>query len=446
MKINPLKLAELKRINLDAAQYTPLEIQKPIIEYSKSPILVSGGEGSGKSHLTAALIAARYGLWQLVHLVTPKYDSAHKEADYLYAMLKQFGAVATYSKPRTGKLLLKTRDGAQVESISTESEGARAVTGTGDSPDIIAMVEAGKQSYDVFLACLTRITRSHGLLILSGTIEEGERWYPELITRWQADNPEGGKTFIVPTWANTKLYPGGRDDPAIKMLEGTLTPEKFAERLAAVPCVASDLVIKEFSFLNHVRADVEYDPRRPTELWIDPGYSGSHYAVLVVQFPTPRDVWVVDEIYTDHATTQEVIAEAKNRDWWGYTLTGVGDIATKQHAAMPSVWEVWNDAGVPLRTNRVAIAEGIELHRTFLKPPDGSPARLLFNPKCRGVFSEYGAWKRKRITDLVYGEPSDKHCDALKAINYGLFDRFGALGEKKESPIDPGKDAFAFAG
>ena len=444
--MDTIKLNRLKQINLDAARYDPLPIQIPIIEYNGSPILISGGEGSGKSYLTSALIASRYGTWKLVYLVAPKYDSAHREADYVYEMLKRFGAVTGYSKPKTGKLLLETRDGGIVKSVSTEAEGARAVTGLGENPDVIVMCEAGKNSYDVFLACLTRITRTKGTLILSGTIEESERWYPELITRWQADNPEHGKTFIMPTWENTRLYPGGRDDPAIKMLEGTLTQEKFAERLAAVPCVASDIVIKEFSFMTHVRESIEYDPRFPVELWLDPGYSGSHYAVEVVQFPNARDVHVIDELYTDHATTQEVIAEMRKRGYWAAITGGVGDIATRQHAAMPSVWETWNDAGISLRTNKVAIADGIELHRTMLKPSDGSAPRLFFNPKCRGTFSEYGAWKRKRITDMIHGEPSDKNCDAMKAIHYGLYDRFGALGIKKEVAIDPGKDAFDFVG
>ncbi len=430
--------------------------------------LLSGGEGAGKSLGAAFEVMSEFPTWKLVYIVGPRYEACKKEFDYIRHALMMLQAISPgmVSAPARGQRSLRTRKGQRVITLSAE-EGPDAITGTGESPDIILMVEAGKQNYDIFLACRGRVARSRGLLILSGTIEASQRWYPELIARWQSDNTEDAKSFIVPTWNNLTLYPGGRRDPEILALERAFTPERFKERFGAEPCTPSDCVIPEFSFASHVTAACQFDARAPVELWIDPGYSGSHYAVEAVQFDRrgARDIVnVIDELYLDHATTQEAIAQASTRPWWanvprtdrrpagergvnerptadgeeGPRFTGSGgviDVAAKAHAAMPSVWQVWNEAGIALRTNRVEVAAGVELHRTFLKPPDGSPPRLMYNPACRGVFGEYNDWQRKKIGDGLFAEPSDKRCDAMKAIQYGLFDRYGALGTRAERRV-----------
>jgi hypothetical protein len=445
-------LDDLKFANLAAAGYVPLPIQEQIHRANERVLLISGGEGSGKSLVTAAEIVSRHTMWRLVYLVGPQYAQAHKEIDYCYEMLMRIGAAspAGFSRPRAGKATLTTRDGARIETQSSE-DGAKAVTGTGESPDILAMVEAGKQSYEIFLACRGRVARSRGLLILSGTIEQSERWYPELVNRWQTDNPEGGRSFIIPTWANTALYPGGEDDPEILALKATYPSDRYLERFGAVPCPPSDAVIKEFSFVDHVSERVQFDPSQSVELWIDPGYSGSHYAVEVVQFPSPRDVNIVDEIYADHSITQEIIDAARLKPWWNAVQKksdrrsgGVIDIAAKAHAAMPSVWQTWDAAGVSLRMQRVEVEDGVAVHRAMLKPPEGGPPRLMFNPGCKGAFAEYGAWKRRNAGGALL-EPDTRNCDAMKAIHYGLVDRFGVLGrdhaERRAIPVE--RDPFA---
>ncbi|MCL4395194.1 MAG: hypothetical protein M1482_10400 [Chloroflexi bacterium] len=437
METRPEKLDDLKQLNLAAAGYVPLPIQEQIHRASERVLLISGGEGSGKSLVTAAEIVSRLLTWQLVYLVGPQYAQAHKEIDYCYEMLARMEAAtpAGFSRPRAGKATLTTRAGWRIETLSSE-EGPKAVTGTGESPDILAMVEAGKQSYEIFLACRARVARSRGLLILSGTIEQSQRWYPELVNRWQADNPEGGRSFIIPTWANTALYPGGEADPEILALKATYPPDRFLERFGAVPCPPGDAVIKEFSFVDHVDERVEFDPAQSVELWIDPGYSGSHYAVEVVQFPSPRDVNVIDEIYADHSITQEIIDAARLKPWWNAVpkkadrrSAGVIDIAAKAHAAMPSVWQTWDAAGISLGMKSVEVEEGVAVHRAMLKPPAGGPPRLMFNPCCKGAFSEYASWKRRSVGDALL-EPDTRNCDAMKALHYGLVDRFGVLGQE----------------
>ncbi len=477
-------LAKLKRINLAAAGYAPLPAQVPIHLARERILLVSGGEGSGKSLVTSAEIVARYTLWELVYIVGPKYDSARKEIDYVNDLLARFGAVATFSRPKTGKCVLVTRERARVETISSE-EGPKAVTGTGESPDILAMVEAGKQSYEVYLACRARVARSRGLLILSGTIEASERWYPELVKRWQAVNPEGGRSFILPTWSNTALYPSGEDDPEILALKATYPPDKFMERFGAVPCPPATLVFREFSFVDHVKAapywGVEIgdwklevgerklevggragfppqSPRRrgevgwanaPVELAVDPGWAGA-YAVLALQWQGDT-VWVIDEVYRQYEVAENIILECKGRPWWSLVQGGVIDIAGRQHQGLPSHVEIWQrQAGIHLRSNPVRISDGILRHRTFLRNPLTGKPRLYHDPRCKQTLREYGLYKYREVIDgrPVSEEPIDADNHALKALAYWLYDKFGPTDravERRREPVersDPYRSAY----
>lgn len=399
--------------------------------------------------MTAAEIFLRHPFLRLTYVVGPKYEAAHKEMDYLFDFFRRIGATqaALFSRPRQGKIALRTFDGATIETLSSE-DGAKAITGTGESPDFIAMVEAGKQSYDIYLACVARVARSRGTLLLSGTIEETNRWYPELYSRWQVANTDDARSFCLPTWTNAVSYPGGRDDPAIKHLEAIYTPDKFQERFGAIPCPPATLVFREFSFADHVKPAPFWTGERadePVELAIDPGYVGG-YAVLAIQWQGDT-VWVIDEVYLQHAVAEEVIAECKARQWWGQVRGGVIDIAGRQHQGLPSHVEIWqNQAQVYLRSNYVRIADGIARHRTFLRNPLTGKPRLFLDPRAKQTCAEYGRYKYREV---VEGRPTSEEpiddVHAIKAIGYWLYDHFGAadvaVEPLKELPFD---NAFRF--
>jgi hypothetical protein len=340
-------------------------------------------------------------------------------------------------------LRLETIAGQVVESLSSE-EGAKAITGTGESPELIAMVEAGKQSYEAFLACAARVNRVGGTLILSGTIEQSERWYPDLYEAYQAENPAGGVSFKLPTWCNTVRYPGGREDPKIKQLESLYPPDLFQERFGGEPCKPANLVLPEFTFATHVRpapywlGDSAWKDL-PVEVWVDPGYAGA-YAVLAVQIKGDT-VWVVDEVYVRQGFASDVILACKARPWWPQVKGGVIDIAARQHQGMKSHVEVWRDeAGVMLNSVRVLVDDGIQRHRTFLRNPLTGEVRLWHDVRVKNSCAEYGLYKRNPDTGAVI----DRDNHAMKAISYGLVWHFG-LGDVMVEPLPekPLPDQFA---
>jgi len=185
-------------------------------------------------------------------------------------------------------------------------------------------------------------------------------------------------------------------------------------------------------------SELEYDPGSPVHLWMDPGYAGA-YAVEVVQV-RGEQLCVIDEIDEQGLVTDEIIDIARSRPWWKDVHFGVIDIAGTQHQAMAAPTEVWlQQTGLYLSSQKIRINEGTERLKGWLKVDAKTHApRIVFSPKCKGVLSEFGAvaspidgqtrayrWKVDRDGNIVGDTPEDKNNHGVKALIYGLVDRFG---------------------
>jgi hypothetical protein len=413
--------------------YSPTPLQAPIHGSGATVLQVVGAEGAGKSQVAASEICGRVPWSKLVYLVGQTYANARKEFEYLVEQLGALGALdpRKVSQPAMGRWSMVTRTGCRIDTISAE-EGAAAIIQKGEEPDIICLCEAGIiQSYSVFLAAVRRATRARGIVILVGTLKDNFGWYASLVDELEAaGNPWQGETFSLPAWSNIHLYPGGEHDPEIERLRTLLPADEFARTVAAKKTPSKALIFPEFSYVEHVRP-CPFDPAQPVHIWIDPGYFPSAYVVLAVQFHS-REAWLIDEIYLNHHTHEQVIAQAKARPWWGNVARAVIDFAGRQHHAEKSAVEIWQaNAGIRPNSQPVGIKDGISRHRTFLQGelrPDGSKApRLYHDPGLRGTLEEYKQYKRPTDRDgnPTGDMPRDEHNHAMKAIAYGLVDQYG---------------------
>ena len=386
------------------------------------------------------LFAAAIGSDGLLWIVAVDYAQCRPEAQYLLDALNKCGMVKSSSIPKVGQIQIETVFGGQI--VTRSADDVRKLAGL--APSGILLCEAAQCDYEVWLKLRGRLTEKRAWLWMSGTFEGSLGWYPQLYNRWQADNPEGGKSFSIPTWANLAIFPGGRNDPEIKALEATYPADLFLERCAAIPCAPQGLVFREFSYDTHVNAAAKYDPTLPVELAIDPGFATA-YAIEACQV-RDRHVYVIDELYEAGKTAEEMIAICKKRPWWKSVRGGVIDVAGKQHPGAKSQVEIWqHEAGIWLRANRVSIVDGILRTRTFLVDP-ASPAGaplIHFNPACKGILAEFGKYKYpKDVESRPETElPLDRDNHGLKAIAYYLYDKFGPV-YRKHRKASPGYDPF----
>ncbi len=426
---------KLRAVNFAKVGFEPNAYQQPIFDDMHRVKLIAGGEGAGKSYVTAAIGLGLYPAWRLAYIVGPKYQSCRPEFDYIADWLVTMKECDTghISAPVSGAAMLKTPYGCTLQTITAE-DGPNAITGTGKSPDLIMLVEAGKVPYEIFLACRNRVGRTKGMLVVSGTFEGSEGWYPEYFQRWQADNPEGAISFSLPTWTNTAIYPGGENDPEILALKATNPPDYFQERFGAIPCKPTTLVFPDFEYSKHV-APCPYwlaDPvalKTPVELAVDIG-SYHAYAILAIQRIDDR-VYVIDELYERGKTTEQMLLLARERPWWHlWKGRGVIDIAARQRQqGYPAGIEEWRRlTGYVLESNKVGIADGIRRMHGFLFSPVAAGPRIQFDPRVKNTLWEFAkGYKYREVVDgrPVHEDPIDVNNDAIKALTYYIYAKFG---------------------
>lgn len=423
--------------------YTPSAAQAAFHKHQARLKLVAGGVRAGKSRSTAAEFYGELAVTDgLLWIVGPDYEQCKPEFKYIYETFRAMGFVASASRPERGSQSMVLINGCRIQTKSSDDAEALASF----APNAILMVEAGQQRWDIYQKVLERALEHNAKVILSGTFEGSLSWYAELFERWQGANPEGGASFSIPSWTNTKIFPLGRQDPKILALEAAMPEELFAERVGAVPYKPQGLVFKKFG-AKHI-GRFPYNPAWPVELAIDPAQHT--YAVEAIQWQGER-VRVIDEIYMHQVIAQDIIPVVMERPWWPNVAqnAGVIDIAGKQHQGNHSQIEIWLDmAGKSLRSNYVYIDEGISAMRLRLEKldDDGDPLLMFdehlrntkgFDGRADGVRAEMNLfkwrdWKEGRNNSP---KPIDANNDACKAIWYWLFDKYGPVVLRKSAQM-----------
>jgi hypothetical protein len=402
--------------------------------------LICGGERAGKSLTSVALLLPLLmvkggNFW----IVGPDYNQARVEFLYLYNALHGSGGEDSLiegepSMPQSGSqpwsmkfkwnATIRTRTSSEIQKLASEKI------------DGFLMVEAAQHLYEVWLKLSGRVAETRGFGILSGTLEKGLPWYADMLRRWKGDNEEGGRSFSLPTWSNTDIFPGGREDAEIRRLEATYPTELFLERFGAEPHGYHGSVLPVFAFERHVRR-LEPVEGVPLELWCDPGTNC--YCVLFVQYVQPF-AYVLERIYDRGAIDHDVIEKVKAHPYYALVpkatsgqTGGVIDIAAKQRSqGGRSQVQLWHElANISLASQYVFENDTIEVLRMHLKGDDKGPW-LLFNSNMANTRAPDGTaldvlaepelwrWPERTFKQNEARRPIDKNNHAMKAIAYGL--------------------------
>jgi len=405
--------------------------------------VVTGGVRSGKSEIAADKLTCHYGLGKLYWLVGPDYDQCREEFGYLVRNFEALGLVKNVHFPSRDQCTLDIAPDIRIETKSAKYPAKIA----GRACDGIIMCEPGQMEYEIFLRCMERIADKDGWMMLAGTLETSSDWLAEKYKEYQnPGNIDGGKSYAMPTWGNTAIYPGGRTDPKVIQLENSLGAERFQERCGGVPLKPRGVVLPEFKAIMHT-GDFRLDSKEDVFLGIDPGYFPSVYAVEFIQF-IGDDMYVVDEIYEQHLGTDQIIQLVAKKPYASLIRTGAIDVASKQHHGSQPDYQIWktpnedaNWAGLSLDSRQIKpISDGVNRLRTFLRPhPLTGLPQVHINSRCRGILSELGVckppegieqggiWRMKMDSKgtILSSEPEDKHNHGCKALMYATVSHFG---------------------
>ena len=305
-------------------------------------------------------------------IVGPTYDLAEKEFRVIWDSLivkMQMGrdkrVKKAYNK-KQGNMWIEFPWGTRLECRSADHPENLV----GEALNWVIMSEAAKhklETWERFIRPALADKRGGGDF---PTTPEGFNWLHKL---WQLGNDPTFTDFeswSFPSWANSVVYPGGREDPEILLLERTTTPEWFAQEIGADFASFVGKIFPEWDEKTHVKK-VEFIPELPNYMAFDFGYTNP---LAAVEFQIRKhggydEIRVWREHYKSFMTVPDHIEFLKNRPHpEGYHLDlAFGDPADPEAAAtitrnlvpyivMPEVKAdyTWQD--------------GIDLIRSFMKP------------------------------------------------------------------------------
>lgn len=311
----------------------------------------------------------------------------------------------------------------------------------------IIMSEAAKHRPDTFERYLRAALADYRGWATFPTTPEGQNWLYQL---WQLGrNPDfmDYASWRFPSWDNPYLYPGGRDDPEIKLLEATTASEWFEQEIAADFTAFVGKIYGEFQEDIHV-AKVPFNPAWPNYVCFDFGFVNPLAAVEFQIDPMDR-VHIWREHYKAFTTLEEHIRIMQARPQpEGYRIDMCfGD------AADPEAVAVLNQRFGPTRADPDAKSnwrEGVELVKTFLaqrvvgeSDEYGTPLErpwLQIDHTCQNVIREFNNYRApnqvggrnpRNPRETAHG--IDDH--AIDAVRYGLMHIFklGALHHLSET-------------
>jgi hypothetical protein len=303
----------------------------------------------------------------------------------------------------------------------------------GEALDGVIVSEAAKQREDTWKRFLNPALSDKRGFATFPTTPEGYNWLHKM---WQlGQNPEhkDWESWQFPSWANTVVFPGGREDPEILRIERETSLEWFLQEIAAEFSAFVGKIYGEWNERTHVQK-VEYNPAWPNYIAFDWGFTNP---LAAIEFQvTPMDqVRIWREHYLGYTTLPDhfKIMQAREQPE-GYKINMCfGDAADPQAVAQTSAGFAPCYADPAAKENWRL---GVDVVKRFLKLRDVGlfdeherPIEvpgLVADHSCVNVIREFNNYKSKapirgnNVPEM--GQKQDDH--ALDAIRYGLMHLF----------------------
>lgn len=223
-------------------------------------------------------------------IVGPEYSDSEKEFRVFWNDVQKLGIPldkpGSYYNADSGHMVVLAWDGA----FRCEAKSAKyPSTLVGEGLSGVILPEAAKLKPSVWVKYIRpTLADFHGWSLHTST-PEGKNWFYDVYKRGQ--NPEDKEWWSkrMPSWFNPFAFPGGRDDPEIRDMEGDMSREKFNQEIAASFTEYVGRVFKSYDPEIHLRP-IRYNPELPLYIALDYGWTNPFVCLLI-----QRDVW--DNIY-----------------------------------------------------------------------------------------------------------------------------------------------------
>lgn len=429
------------------------------------------GRRFGKSRMAGmdaqpGLLIPRSRQW----IVGPTYDLAEKEFRVIWDTMivkMKFGTdkrvKRAYNK-KQGTMFIEFPWQTRIECRSADHPENLV----GDSLDHVIVSEAAKHKKDTFERYLrAALADRHGTADFP-TTPEGQNWFHKMWQLGQDPNDKEHDSWQFPSWANPYVYPLGRRDPEILLIERTAAKTWFDQEYGADFTAFVGKIFGAFQESTHVKPH-KFNPAWKNYIAFDWGYTNPMAAVEFQVSPDDR-VYVWRLWYKSYMMLDEflqMIRDTPNPDGYHVDLC-FGDAADPEKTARvstkfhPCISDPRSKSGtVDGKGKKVAQSgwqEGIDLVNSFLKvrePSDDldltdaiteadlewaasqNTPGLIVDPSCKDIIREFNNYRapdngKGDVNIREAAQAFDDH--GLDALRYGLMHifRLGATGSLAE--------------
>lgn len=203
-------------------------------------------------------------------IVGPTYDLGEKEFRVIWRDMivrlklgRDRRVRKSYNK-KQGQMSIEFPWGSMVEVRSAD----HAESLVGEDLDWVIMSEAAKHKKDTFERYIRAALSDRRGSADFPTTPEGQNWLYDLWMLGQNPNEPEYWSQQFPSWQNPHVYPGGREDSEIQLIERTTAAEWFAQEYGADFTSFAGKIYQEWNVKTHVR-EVKFNPDLPNYICVD---------------------------------------------------------------------------------------------------------------------------------------------------------------------------------
>lgn len=261
----------------------------------------------GKEAEVTAWIMSKVGGPQRGWIVGPNYTDAEKEFRVVYNSLRKLGVEDLSNKfvnnPDSGSMHIWTKWGWDLQCRSAK----HPETLVGEGLDFVLLVEAGRLRRTVFSQYIRpALSDKKGWSLTTGV--------PEIATdvsllywmykRGLDPSKKPFRAWKKPSWTNTIVFPGGRQDEEILEAEDDLTEDEFDRQYGGEFVEKTGRVMQEWDDEIHLQ-DIYYNRDWPLYAAVDYGYTNP-FVWLWIQVDEFNNVYVLGEHYIRYQDVEEI--------------------------------------------------------------------------------------------------------------------------------------------
>jgi hypothetical protein len=253
----------------------------------------------------------------------------------------------------------------------------------------VIMAEAARHDVDTWEMFVRPALADHRGWAIFASTPKGHNWYQGLWLMGQIRSLHPDyESWRLPSWTNNHVYPLGRDDPEILLIESTVSEPYFAQEIAAEFTSFVGKIYTDFDPKIHVPAKrIEYNPHWRNFWVFDYGFADPFVCLDVMVDPE-------DNVYVWREYQQRYLSSWEH----GMVLKGVGvpdkGIAGRQNPERFRVDAMYGDprgadaeATLALVLGQVFSQdvdrnEGYEAIRRWLQPQSNGKPKLFIDSSC----------------------------------------------------------------